>query len=608
MSASHQGGSSLARERPESTQATAVSERSTRQATPHRDGQVEVLQRISLAVSATLDLTEVLRRIIREITSLFAAHSASVILHDDATNEAELLTSYGGDRAFRRLRYPLPGSLTGWVAAHRRPLRVPRLTRHEWPAVWRLAEQLGASPTRLSALLVPLWVRGTVAGSLEVVWEDPHAIANHEEQLLEAIAAQAAIALDNARLYQDAQAEIAERKRAEAALRESEARFQRIAKATSDVLWDWDIQRDTLWWNEHIQTVLGYAAGEVGAGSTWWMEHIHPEDRERILAKVHEALAGGEQSWADEYRYRRADGSYVEVTDRGHILRDPDGKPVRAFGGMVDVSERKRAEAERQRLQQQLQQAQKLDALGTLAGGIAHDFNNLLAAILGFTELALDDVPPQSPARRPLQEVLTAGRRAKALVRQILTFSRPGDDGRRPLPLAAVVEEACRLLRASLPTALTLRTHIAPALPPVVGNATQLQQVVMNLCVNAMQAMAGQERGTLEIRAEQVEVAPAFAQQQPPLRPGPHLRLRVRDTGCGMAPAVQARLFEPFFTTKPVGEGTGLGLAVAHSIVTSHGGAITVESAVGQGTTMTVYLPCASPGEGDDFSGPPARG
>ena len=246
--------------------------------------------------------------------------------------------------------------------------------------------------------------------------------------------------------------------------------------------------------------------------------------------------------------------------------------------------------AARKRLESQLQQAQKMEAMGTLAGGIAHDFNNLLAVVIGYTELLSLDLNAETETQSYTQEILTACRRAKALVQQILTFSRQRDPERRPVPLHRVVNETLQLLRASLPTTVAFECRVDPQSGFVMADPTQMHQVLMNLCANAEHAMR-QHGGVLTVCLEAVGLDAAFAAQHPPLRSGPHVRLTVRDTGHGIAPEVRERIFDPFFTTKAVGEGTGMGLAVAHGIITNHDGAILLDSEPDGGSTFTIYLP-----------------
>jgi PAS domain S-box-containing protein len=282
----------------------------------------------------------------------------------------------------------------------------------------------------------------------------------------------------------------------------------------------------------------------------------------------------------------------VLVTRQGQArLIAGSGAPIRGSNGILQgVVITFRDMSASRGLEDYLRQAQKIEAIGTLAGGIAHDFNNLLAVILGFTELAAYDVPPASAAGHYLREVLTAGKRAKERVQQLLAFSRKTTTERTPIRLHALLQEALTCLRAMLPSPVQLDAHIADEAGTVLANATQMYQVLMNLCANAEYAMR-HTGGVLEVRLEAVDVEAALATAHPDLKPGLYSRLTVRDTGSGMAPEVLERIFEPYFTTNPQGEGTGMGLAVVHGIVMSHGGTMTVSSAPGQGTTFEVYLP-----------------
>jgi nitrogen-specific signal transduction histidine kinase/CheY-like chemotaxis protein len=239
--------------------------------------------------------------------------------------------------------------------------------------------------------------------------------------------------------------------------------------------------------------------------------------------------------------------------------------------------------------ERQSRQSSRMEAIGTLAGGIAHDFNNILTAILGFTELGLASVPKGSRTQRNLQEVLTAGHRAKHLVLQILAFSRQSGQGKKPTPIHTVVHEALTLLRASIPSTVEIR-HSLLAESSIQADPTQLHQVVINLCTNAEYAMR-ETGGLLEITLEDVNVTEENIRSVSGLKLGPHARLTIQDNGAGMSSEVLERMYDPFFTTKPIGEGSGMGLAVVHGIVTNHGGALMVNSLKGQGTKVEVYLP-----------------
>jgi nitrogen-specific signal transduction histidine kinase len=255
-----------------------------------------------------------------------------------------------------------------------------------------------------------------------------------------------------------------------------------------------------------------------------------------------------------------------------------------------DVTEQVRAERAKAELEQQLRQVQKMEELGTLAGGIAHDFNNILAAMLAYAELIRVDIDDAAQIDEHLRALKVAGDRAKDLVRQILTFSRRQPQQRKPVKLDGTVAEALRLLRSTLPAMLKIEVTIEPDAPVVLADLSQVHQVLLNLGTNAAHAM-GKTRGLLSVRLESVDVGGELVRLVPELRTRRYARLTVSDTGQGMTEATQKRIFEPFFTTKPVGEGTGLGLAVAHGIVREHDGAIQVESALGKGTTFTLYFP-----------------
>ena len=245
---------------------------------------------------------------------------------------------------------------------------------------------------------------------------------------------------------------------------------------------------------------------------------------------------------------------------------------------------------ERQELEAERRQVQKMESLGALAGGIAHDLNNLLSAILGNAEMAMTKISSDSKVRFNLQEILTAGNRTRELVKQILSFCRQVEPRAQPIQLAVVIEETLRLLRATLPTSVAIRTHLDLGLRPILGDSTQIQQVLLNLCTNAEHAMR-EKGGLLEVRLEITDVQPKAVTFGPQLKLGKYQRITVRDTGSGIRPEVLENIFEPFFTTKDIGEGTGMGLAVAQGLIANHGGGIAVESTPDHGSLFSIYFP-----------------
>ena len=254
---------------------------------------------------------------------------------------------------------------------------------------------------------------------------------------------------------------------------------------------------------------------------------------------------------------------------------------------LIDITDFKKLQEENLKLEAQLQQSQKMEAIGTLAGGIAHDFNNILSAVIGYTDIALIDIKPDTSLYGNLQEVLRAGNRAKDLVKQILTFSRQTEHELKPFQANIIVKEALKFLRASLPATIELQQNIQSD-SLLLGDPTQLHQVLMNLCTNASHAMQ-EEGGLMEIRLVNEELVSPLKHYD--LKPGKYVKLTVRDTGHGMTPDILEKIFDPFYTTKDVGEGTGMGLSVVHGIVVSHGGAIFASSEPGKGSIFNVYFP-----------------
>jgi PAS domain S-box-containing protein len=382
--------------------------------------------------------------------------------------------------------------------------------------------------------------------------------------------------------------DITETKKADQALKEREAHLSTLIDSSMDAILTLDTRRVITEVNQAFVNQFGYSREEARGLS---MAAFHPDDRSfnEFGQKVYPRIRA-EGHWQGEWRYRRRDGTLVPMDTVVSALYQADGSVSGYVSVMRDITERLKAEEQKRALERQLRQAQKLEAIGTLAGGIAHDFNNILGAVIGFTELARMELPEGSPARNDLDQVLKAGLRAKDLVRQILTFSRKGTETLAPIDVVPIVKEALKMLRASLPTTVEIKKRLVLAKGAVKSEPTQIHQILMNLCTNAAQAM-GEQGGVLEITLAETVLNPEDLPPHELPASGPFLELAVRDSGPGIAKEVLEHIFEPYFTTKEKGLGSGLGLSVVHGIVQRHGGWIRVESEPGAGSCFRVFLP-----------------
>jgi PAS domain S-box-containing protein len=377
----------------------------------------------------------------------------------------------------------------------------------------------------------------------------------------------------------------------------AEERFRLLAQATHDVIWDLDLRTGAIWWNEHYERLFGHVPDPSPQRS--WTDRVHPQDRERALASIRAAFDGTDSHWQAEYRFLCADGRVLDVMDRCLVIRNSRGKAVRAVGSMMDVTDKRRMEA-------RLRQAQRLDAVGQLTGGLAHDFNNLLTVILGTAEVLGHDLAARPDLQALATTIATAAERGSQLTSRLLAYARKQALQPVATDIARLLTGLEPLVRRALGERLEVRLATAPALPPALVDPGQLESAVLNLCINARDAMPAGGQLLIQASAERLEAGEALALGELPA--GDYVVIAVADTGEGMPPEVQARAFEPFFTTKAPGAGSGLGLSMVDGFVRQSRGAVRLCSEAGRGTTVTLYLPCApersaaaapaAPGEG----------
>ncbi|MCP4688106.1 MAG: response regulator [Desulfobacterales bacterium] len=380
--------------------------------------------------------------------------------------------------------------------------------------------------------------------------------------------------------------EIVERRRVEEALRESEEKYRTVLEANPDPVIVYDIEGRVLYFNPAFTGVFGWTLeermgkkmGNFVPGENW------PETR----MMIDKAMAGETFTAVETRRYTK-DGSLIPVSISGAVYGDRNGGSAGSIINLRNITGQKRAQEEKRGLEIQLGQTRKMEALGTLAGGIAHDFDNILFSMIGYTELSIKEAEPGTRLRKNLDQILKAGMRAKDLIGQILTFSRQKEQELNPIHMKQIVKEALKLLRSSLPATIEIRQDIQSD-SLVMADPTQIHQILMNICVNADHAMRN-TGGVLTVRLLNRWFDEGDAKLFQDITPGRYIELIVSDTGPGMSEAVLERIFDPFFTTKKRGEGTGLGLAMVHGIVKSHGGALRVYSKPEKGATFKVFLP-----------------
>jgi len=383
--------------------------------------------------------------------------------------------------------------------------------------------------------------------------------------------------------------DITERKEAERrileqarAIAEREERLRYVARASVDTIRDWDLRADRMWWNDGLHTQYGYAAQDIEPDARSWSARLHPDEADALRAELEQVLASERETWEAHYRFRRADGSYARVVDRSFVIRDPHGQAARMVSGMTDITRQLE-------LEEQLQRAHHLEAVGQLTGGVAHDFNNLLTVIQGNAELLAEGLEGHADKHALASTITTAARRGADLTRRLLAFARKQALEPRVVDVNAMLSDTRELLARTLGEQVETTLLLAPQVWPALVDPSQLESALVNLCLNARDAMPG--GGRLSIETRNVVLDEDYAARAE-VEPGEYVLVAVSDTGEGIDPAVLPRVFEPFFSTKS-SKGTGLGLAMVYGFLKQSAGHINIYSEPGQGTTVRMYLPRA---------------
>ncbi|MDO8827076.1 PAS domain-containing protein [Methylophaga sp.] len=370
-------------------------------------------------------------------------------------------------------------------------------------------------------------------------------------------------------------------KEADANIRESEQRFQILSKATNDAIWDWNLITNELWWSDNFETLFGFYAEQSKPSFEGWEKRIHPDDRNRVVNNLIRAVAENQQSWSDSYKFRRQDGSYADVIDRGYVIYNHAHQAIRMVGGITDISERLEME-------EKLRQSQRLEAVGQLTGGVAHDFNNLLTVIVGNAEIITESLAADSNLRGLSQMIQEAADRGAELIGSLLAFARRQPLDPKHIDTNQLLKNFQSLLSRSLGESIQLELALQADIWLAQVDPGQLENALLNLALNARDAMPS--GGRLLIETLNVSLSEDYALQHD-VTAGDYVIIGVSDTGIGIAPENLEKVFEPFYTTKSKDKGTGLGLAMVYGFARQSLGHINVYSELGQGTTIRLYLP-----------------
>jgi len=542
-----------------------------------RDLELRLYNQASQALNSSLNLDQVLVTVLEEVRRLMGIVGSSIWLTDAETDELvckQATGAYGETLIGWRLA---PGEgLAGWVASHGESL----ISSDTYADERHYKEvDLLIGRDMHSVLTVPLRIKGDVIGVVQVVDTEAGLFDESHLTLLETLAGSAAITIENARLYEKGQKEIATRKKTEEALRESENRYRTVLEANPDSVIVYDMEGRVTYLNPTFTKVFGWKL-EDRLGKKMDM-FVPEEDWPTTRIMIEKVLAGKDVSGIETKRYTKA-GDIIPVSISGAIYNDRDGNPAGSVVNIRDISEQKKLEA-------QIRQSQKMEAIGTLAGGIAHDYNNLLMGILGNVSLISFDFDSSHPYYSKLKNIEKYVQSGADLTKQLLGFAKGGKYEIKSIDINDLVEKSSEMFSR---TKKEIRIHrkYQEDIWSIEVDPSQIEQVLLNLYVNAGQAMPG--GGDLYLQTENVTLNENYVRKFSAER-GDYVKISVKDTGVGMDENTIKRIFDPFFTTKNRERGTGLGLASAYGIIKNHDGIINVNSMIGKGTTFDVYLPAS---------------
>jgi two-component system cell cycle sensor histidine kinase/response regulator CckA len=533
--------------------------------TEARSNQLSLLVEINAALAGALDAESVLGPILTRLVERERLSHAWIYRLDEPSGELQRVASSGGNGRAQEIVSLKDPTLVSWAIQQREAVYVPQVDKD--PRCQSLNSEGGCEYS------VPLQTSTSVLGVLDIASDQPDGLRAVTRKLIDQVATQAALALERSELYKQ--------------LRVSEERFRSIFEQGSFGVGLAGLEGQLSTVNPAFARLLGYMPEELqGKHLT---EIIHPQDTVTSQEHVRTLLDGQAAQFSLEMRCRRKSGEPIWCSASVSLLHDAAGRPAYFLVMLLDVNERKKAEKERTRLQQQLFQAQKMEALGTLAGGIAHDFNNLLSVMLGFASLARQRLGTDDPLQESMGMIEQSAQRAADLTRQLLAFARPERQQVRPVCVDEVLERVRRMVARTFDRSIKVSLLKGTDSLWVNAEPSYLEQAILNLCINARDAMP--EGGNLALEACAHTLAVEHAELPAECVPGPYASISVQDTGMGIPAEALPRIFEPFFSTKEPGRGTGLGLAMVYGFVKNHDGFVRVESEPGHGARFTIHLP-----------------